>query len=254
MSDEVLFEKRDDGIAVVTLNRPQALNALDRAAVRRLRQVIAEIEADPDIAITIITGAGEKAFCVGVDLKERQVLTDDEAQAFRLGELFPLFRELDEKLKPAIAVVDGYCLGGGFELALTCDMILATPGAKFGLPEVKWGLIPAAGGARKLAKVIGPMRTKEMVFTAQSITAERAELIGLINRVAAAESIMEEAEELARQVLANVQIAVRGAKRCIDRSVDAQATAAFDTEVSNGCYAAKERKESIAGFATRKSK
>ena len=214
MTSEVLLHKRDDRIAVVTLNRPQALNAIDRAMAVALRKTIRDVETDDAVDAVIFTGAGERAFCVGVDLKERQALSDEEADKLRMGELFPMYRELEQKTKPSIALVNGQCLAGGFELALCCDMILATPGAKFGLPEVKWGLIPAGGGCRKLPKLIGMVRAKEMIFTAKPITAQEAERIGIINRIVAAENAMAEALELARQVLANVQVAVRGAKRC----------------------------------------
>lgn len=250
---EVQLEKRDAGMAVITLNRPHALNALDRAMVRRLREVLRTAEDDPDVDVLIFAGAGGKAFCVGVDLKERQRLTDQEAQAFRIGELFPLFRELEEKQKPAIAVVDGHCLGGGFEIALTCDLIVATPSSKFGLPEAKWGLIPAAGGSRKLPHLIGMARAKEIILTAQSITAAQAEQYGLINRVVAAEAAMQQAIDFASQISGNVQVAVRAAKRSIDQSMNLQRSAAFDVEAANFCYAAKERKDAIASFAEIKS-
>jgi len=253
MTNEVLLYKRDDRIAVVTLNRPQALNAIDRAMAVALRKTIRDVETDDAVDAVIFTGAGERAFCVGVDLKERQALSDEEADKLRMGELFPMYRELEQKTKPSIALVNGQCLAGGFELALCCDMILATPGAKFGLPEVRWGLIPAAGGCRKLPKLIGMVRAKEMIFTAKPITAQEAERIGIINRIVAAENAMAEALELARQVLANVQVAVRGAKRCLDYALDYEQTIAYDLEVANLCYAAKERKQGISSFANRKS-
>ncbi len=121
------------------------------------------------------------------------------------------------------------------------------------LPEVKWGLIPAGGGCRKLPKLIGMVRAKEMIFTAKPITAQEAERIGIVNRIVAAENAMAEALDLARQVLANVQVAVRGAKRSIDYALDYERTIAYDLEVANLCYAAKERKQGISSFANRKS-
>jgi enoyl-CoA hydratase/carnithine racemase len=253
MTSEVLLDKRDDRIAIVTLNRPQSLNAIDRAMVRALRDTIADIERDDAIEAVIVTGAGEKAFCVGVDLKERQTLSDEDAHAFRMDELFPLYRELEQKTKPSIAAVNGHCLAGGLEIALCCDMILATPEAKFGMPEVKWGLIPAAGGCRKLPKLIGMARAKELIFTARTIAAAEAERIGIINRIVAAESLMPTALELCHQVLGNVQVAVRGAKRCIDHALDFEGSTSFDIEVANLCYAAKERKQGVSAFVTRKS-
>ncbi len=252
MTNEILLEKRSDGIAVLTLNRPHALNAIDRAMTRQLRQAIRTVEDDPETGVLVIAGAGGKAFCVGVDLKERQTWSDQEAQAFRLGELFPMYREFEETLKPSIAVVDGHCLGGGFEIALTCDMIVATPQSKFGLPEVKWGLIPAAGGSRKLPRLIGMARAKEMILTGQGISALQAENYGLINRVVPPEEAMQQAFDLAGKVMQGVPVAVRAAKRSMDQSMDLQRNVAFDLEASNSCYAAGERKQAIGQFSQRK--
>jgi enoyl-CoA hydratase/carnithine racemase len=252
MPDSVLIEKIEAGVALLTLNRPQSLNAINREMARRIREAVRAIEADPEVGLMIVTGAGGKAFCVGVDLKERQELSDAQAQAFRMGELFPMYQEFEDKTKPSIALVDGHCLGGGFELALACDLIVATEESAFALPEVKWGLIPAAGGCRKLPKLIGAARAKEAIFTGKGFTAQQALHLGLINRALPRESAKEEALILARQILCNVQIAVRGAKRSIDQSIDAGRTASFDLDVANGCYAAKERKDGIASFVERK--
>jgi enoyl-CoA hydratase/carnithine racemase len=253
MADEVLIEKPEDGIALLTFNRPQAMNALNRAMTVRLREALRSLEADTSVNLIIVTGAGGKAFCVGVDLKERREWSDEEAQAFRMGELFPMYREFEEKQKPSIALVDGHCLGGGFELAMACDLIVATTNSKFALPEVKWGLIPAAGGCRKLPKLIGAARAKEAILTGNGFSAEEALRLGIINRVVPKEKALDEALSLARQVLGNAQVAVRGAKRSIDRSLDADRTISFDLEVANSCYADKERKEGLAKFTSRKS-
>ncbi|MDP2620790.1 MAG: enoyl-CoA hydratase/isomerase family protein [Hyphomicrobiales bacterium] len=254
MAGEVLLDKRDDRIAVLSLNRPQALNAIDMALIRALREAVRDVEADDAIDLLIMTGAGAKAFSVGVDLKERQKLSDRQAHAFRMGELFPMYRELEQKTKPAIALVRGHCLGGGFEIALCCDMILATPDATFALPEVKWGLIPAAGGCRKLPKLIGMARAKELILTARTVTAADAERLGIVNRVVAAKNGMHEALELARAVLANTQAAVRGAKRCLDHDSDwdGEKTAPFDIKIANLCFAATDRNQGVSNFTARK--
>lgn len=252
MGNEILIEKRDDRIAVLTLNRPQALNAIDRAMVRSLREAIRAVEADDEIDLLIVTGAGNKAFCVGVDLKERQTFSDDEAHVFRVGELFPMYSELEQRTKPAIAAVDGHCLAGGFEIALSCDMIMATPRSTFGLPEVKWGLIPAAGGCRKLPKLIGALRAKELILTAGNVDAAEAERLGLINRVVSSDDLLPRTLDLANRILGNVSVAVRGAKRCIDHALDMEHCTSFDIEVANACYAAKERKAGVSRFAERK--
>ena len=253
MADEILLEKRKDRVAVLTLNRPQALNAINRAMVAVFRQAIRDVEADPAIDVLVLTGAGERSFCVGVDLKERQTLDDEEAQVFRMVELFPMYREFEARQKPAIALVHGHALGGGFELALACDMIIATTQSKFGLPEVKWGLIPAGGGCQKLPKLIGAARAKEVILAGSGISAVEAERLGIINRVAPRDSCMDEAIALAGRIVANVQVAVRGARRCIDHALDAPVASAYDLEVANQCYAAQERKDGIDAFVSRKS-
>lgn len=252
MINEVILEKRADRIAVITLNRPGSLNAIDRAMTRRLREALRDVEEDDAVDLIFITGAGGKAFCVGVDLKERQCMSDDEAHTYRVDELFPMYEELERKSKPSIALVDGHCLAGGFEVALACDIILATPRSTFGLPETKWGLIPAAGGCRKLPKLIGAARAKEIILTAKTVIAEEAAHLGIINRLVVADRLMLEAETIARHILDNVQVAVRGAKRAIDNALDLTRAAAFDISISNECYAAGERKDGVARFSIRK--
>lgn len=251
MSNEILIERRDDRIAVLTLNRPEAMNSINRAMTAALRRAIGGLEADGGVDVIVITGAGERAFCTGIDLKERQTLSDEEAAVFRSTELFPMYRELDGRQKPAIAAVFGHTLAGGFELALSCDMIVAAEDSSFGLPEVKWGLIPAAGGCRKLPALIGPTRAKELILTAKTVPAEEAQRLGIVNQVVPRGQELEAALVLARQVAANMQPAVRGAKRCIDEGIDAWAACRFDLEVANYCYASKERKAGVASFGVK---
>lgn len=249
--NEVLIERRDDRIALMTLNRPDALNSINRGMVRALRAVMAELEADDRVDVIVLTGAGERAFSTGVDLKERQTMSDAEAAAFRAGELFPMYRELDGRSKPAIAAVFGHTLAGGFELALLCDLIVAAEGASFGLPEVKWGLIPAAGGCRKLPALIGPLRAKELILTAKTLPADEMARLGAINRVVPRAALLDTALSLARDITRNLQFAVRGAKRAIDDGVDAWCAGRFDLEIANACYASNERRSGIAAFGNK---
>lgn len=248
MGSTIRVEITEDGVAILTLNRPQALNAIDRAMTAQLREAIRRIEDDPKIEVSIIAGAGDRAFCVGVDLKERKTLGDDEARAFRANELFPMYRELDARRKPSIAAVRGHCLGGGFELALSCDLIMATPESTFALPEVTWGLIPAGGGCRKLPKLIGPARAKEIILAGKRLSAEEAAGLGIINRTVAASELMPAALELARRIMGHVPVAVRGAKECIDHAMAADGGADFDIAVSDRCYADAARAAGIARF------
>lgn len=253
MANEVLIDKRADRIAILTLNRPEALNSINRAMTRALREAIVAVESDDEVDVIVMTGAGERAFSTGVDLKERQVLSDSEAAAFRALELFPMYRELDGRSKPAVAAVFGHTLAGGFELALCCDLIVAAEGASFGLPEVKWGLIPAGGGVRKLPALIGPAKAREMILTAKPAPAEEMLSLGLLNRLVPREQLLDAALALAREIAANMQTAVRGAKRAVDDGVNAWASGRFDLEIANACYAAKERKAGIGQFGTAKS-
>lgn len=250
MSNEILLDKRGDGIAVLTLNRPEAMNSINRAMTQALRAAIADVEADDSVYVIVMAASGERAFSTGIDLKERQTLSDSEAAAFRSGELFPMYRELDGRSKPAVAAVFGHTLAGGFELALSCDIIVAAEGASFGLPEVKWGLIPAAGGCRKLPALIGPARAREMILTAKPLPVEEMLRLGAINRVVPRGQELAAALAMAKDIAGNMQHAVRGAKRAIDDAVDAWAACRFDIEVSNACYASKERKAGIAMFGS----
>lgn len=253
MSKEVLIEKTADRCAVVTLNRPDAMNSINRAMTQALRAAIAHVEADDEVDVIVLTASGERAFCTGIDLKERERLSDRKAAAFRAGELFPMYRELDGRSKPAIAAVFGHTLAGGFELALGCDLIVAAQGATFGLPEVRWGLIPAAGGCRKLPALIGPARAKELILTAGTLGADEMLRLGAINRVVERAALVESAFALARAIAANRQGAVRGAKRAIDDAVGAWAAERFDLEVANACYASGERREGISDFVRNKT-
>jgi enoyl-CoA hydratase/carnithine racemase len=250
MEKTILLERDENGIALLTLNRPGAMNALDRQMTGELRRTIAEIEADPDIRVVLVSGAGEKAFCVGVDLKERQKLSDAEAHTYRHDHLFPMYRELDGMETPSIAVVNGHALGGGFEIALACDLIVASETANFGLPEVKWGLIPSAGGCTKLPKLIGAARAKEIILTARTIAPDEALGLGIINRVVPAAQRMEAGRELAGQIAAHARLAVRTAKRCLDHAFDAPAASSHDVEASNLCYADQGRKDGIGAFGS----
>ena len=245
---EVLVQRCDDGIAILRLNRPHALNSIDRAMTRALRAAIAELEGDSSVSVLVIAAEGDRAFSTGIDLKERQKLTDEEAAAFRLEELFPMYREFDRRTKPAVAAVFGHTLAGGFELALSCDLIVAAEDTVFGLPEVKWGIIPAAGGCRKLPALIGPARAKELILTASTVSADEMLAMGAINRVVPRGSELEVALDLARRIAANAQQAVRGAKRTIDDGINAPAACDFDLAVANDCYASKERQANISTF------
>lgn len=244
---EVLFELKEE-IALVTLNKPHVMNVLGKKLVEELREIISHMEQDDSIRVMILTGAGEKAFCAGADLKERREMTDVEVQRFRNYSLFPMFRELEGMRKPSIAAVNGFAFGGGLELALTCDIILASEDARFAQQEVKWGIIPAAGACQKLPRLIGMLKAKELILTGRIIDAKEAERIGLVNHVYKKEELMEKTGEMAKQICENSPMAVKTAKRCMDVGMDITPQLAFDFETSNLCYTYKDREEGIKAF------
>lgn len=246
MSD--LITERDGVIMTISLNRPQALNALNRDLFLELRHLVEDIETDPGIAVIVMQGAGGRAFSVGIDLKERQTLSDQEADAFRRQVVFPFYLALHERTKPLVAAVDGYCLGGGFELALAADVIVAAETAQFGLPEVRWGMIPAGGGLQMLTRIIGPLRAKDLALTGRRITAHEAWTMGIVSRLVPAEAAVKTALQTAQAITENVQIAVQGVKRAIDHMVNFREGFGFDIEVSNGCYFSQERKAALDTF------
>lgn len=168
-------EYRADRIAVVTLSRPHVLNAIDRATVRQLSALWRSIDADPRVDVIVFTGSGERAFCAGADLKERQTMSNEEARAMVREEVLPMFQAFDRRAKPAIAAVFGHVLGAGFELALCCDFIVAADDSRFAFPEVRWGSIPAASGVRKLPGLIGPVRARAVILAGEALPASEAQ-------------------------------------------------------------------------------
>ena len=217
-------ERRDD-VLVVTIDRPEARNALDRAASRALVEVWTQLRDDASLRVAVLTGAGEKSFCAGADLKEigayYRSMTPIERR--ERGEREPglggLTRNFDPG-KPVIAALNGHCLAGGLELALACDLRLAAEHATFGLPEVRWGLMPGAGGTQRLPRAIPFAVAAEMILSAQPIDARRAYEIGLVNRVVRAARLMDEALALARQIAQNAPLAVRAARAAMHRGLN----------------------------------
>lgn len=202
----VLFEK-SGAVATITLNRPRQRNAVNRETANELRRAVERLEADPDIRVGILTGAG-KAFCAGMDL---EAFLNGEGDDILFGDnRFAGFVDADRR-KPVIAAVDGPALAGGFEIALACDMIVASKTAIFGVPEVKVGLFPVAGGAFRLARKIPVSKAMELCLTGDSISAEEADRLGLVNKLVVDGEALETAMELAKKIAANAPLAVTSA-------------------------------------------
>ena len=220
----ILFEKRER-IVLITINRPQAMNALDEETRGRLNQAWIDFRDDPDLWVAVITGAGDKAFCAGADLK-------GVAEYYR--SLTPIQRRLKsetepgvggitrnlEVYKPIIAAINGYCLAGGLELALACDIRIASENASFGLTEVSRGIIPGAGGTQRLPRLIPPAKALEMILAAQRIDAWEAERIGLVNSVVPLEDLLPEAMGMAEKICRNAPLAVQAAKEAVYRGLE----------------------------------
>jgi enoyl-CoA hydratase len=227
---------RDERAGIVTLNRPKELNAINFQLVSELANALEEFDRDDEIRCIVLTGAGERAFAAGADIKE---MSDKSPIDMLLGG-FENWNRIRRIKKPLIAAVGGYALGGGCELALHCDMIVASENARFGQPEITLGVIPGAGGTQRLARTLGKYRTMEMVLTGVQVTAQEMADHGLVNRVVPKGEHLREAVNLAKEVAALGPIAVRLAKEAV--------LAAFETTLEEGLE--MERKNFLLLFAT----
>jgi enoyl-CoA hydratase/carnithine racemase len=237
------------GVCEIILDRPAALNAIDTAMAARLTQACAELAADRQVRAIVLSAAGDRAFCVGADLKERNRLSDAGLLAQR--EVFrAAFGSLLALPQPVVAAVHGYALGGGCELALSCDLIVADETAVFGLPEATVGLVPGGGGTQLAQRRLGPGRAADLIFTGRRVPADEAERIGLADRLVPAGRAGQQAVELAQQIAANSPVAVRAAKQAIRHGEGIGLAAALDVEDAAWRVAAMsgDRREGIAAF------
>ena len=247
MSDYIILEK-DKATAIITISREKALNALNSQVIDELSQAIDVVKADKDIRALIITGAG-RAFVAGADIGVQSVFDVREGRQWgRRGSA--VFREIELLQIPTIAAVGGFALGGGCELALSCDMIVADEKAKFGQPEVSLGITPGFSGTQRLPRRIGTAKAKEMIFTGRMIDAYEADRIGLINKIAESGKLMDEAKTLAESCIKNVPTALRYAKACIDRGMqtDIDTGIAIENELFAMCFATEDQKEGMKAF------
>jgi enoyl-CoA hydratase len=219
MAFTTLLYQVTDGIARVTLNRPDKLNALNGAVIAELGEAIAHIEGDPGVRAVILTGAGAKAFAAGADIGEiaGQTAIDGKARSMT-GQA--VFRRLERCGKPVIAAVNGFALGGGCELAMACHLRVASEQARFGQPEVKLGIGPGYGGTVRLARLVGKGRALELLLTGAMIDAQEAYRIGLVNRVVPADRLLTETEQLLRSILENGPLALRACLEAVDAGLD----------------------------------
>jgi enoyl-CoA hydratase len=220
MSDyQNLLLEVEDGIATLTVNRPDKLNALNRATIEELGDAVRRTREDDSVRGIIVTGAGSRAFVAGADIAELAAMGPvDGVEVSRLGQR--VFRELELSRKPVVAAVNGFALGGGCELALACHLRIAASNARFGLPEVKLGIIPGYGGTLRLPRIVGRGRALEMILTAEMVGAEEAYRIGLANRVVEPDVLLPATRELMRGILANGPVALGLAIECATRGTE----------------------------------
>jgi enoyl-CoA hydratase len=240
---------QDGPLAIVTINRPDALNALSSKVITELTQASAAIEVSTDVRVVAVTGAGDKAFVAGADIAEMQDLTPVQAQAFaEMGGALGAAIESSEK--PWIAAVNGFALGGGCELAMSCDFIYAAENAKFGQPEVKLGVIPGFGGTQRLARRVGVAKAKELCFTGDTINAAEALRIGLCDAVFPQAELMTKVKELAARIAANGPLAVGECKRLIQQgqSTTLEHALALEQRSFGLMFATADQREGMAAF------
>ncbi|MCI8690321.1 MAG: enoyl-CoA hydratase/isomerase family protein [Oscillibacter sp.] len=247
MYETIRYEK-EGKIGIATINRPKALNALNGAVVADLEALISEVEKDTELGVLILTGEG-RSFVAGADIGEQRDFNLDQARAWsKRGSA--LFRRIEKLEIPTIAAVNGFALGGGCELAMSCDIILASEKAKFGQPEVGLGITPGFSGTQRLPRRVGVAKAKELTFSGKMISAEEAKEIGLANAVYAPEELLNAAKEMANSFLKNSPVAVKYAKVCIDRGMqlDIDSAIALENEMFALCYASPDQKEGMTAF------
>jgi len=249
---ETIIVEIEDGIGTVTLNRPEVLNALNSQVFTEVGEACAELGADDSVRVVIITG-GEKVFAAGADIKQLSTLNAvDVAVGNRPSiKAFDIIENLN---KPVIAAIAGYALGGGCELTLVADVRIASEDAQFGLPEIKLGILPGAGGTQRLPRLIGAGKAKEMIFSGDFISAEEALRVGLVNKVVPANQLLVEAKKMAKRFAARGAVAIRLAKTCVNEGLrmDLDMALQYEHKCFSLLFATEDQKEGMQAFAEKR--
>lgn len=250
MSYETLLLETRGAVAIITLNRPQALNALNAAVLTELRAALSALQTDAAIGAVVLTGS-EKAFAAGADIKEMQEL---EFVDIYMGDFIGGWDEVAAFRKPLIAAVSGFALGGGCELAMMCDFIIASTTAKFGQPEITLGVIPGMGGTQRLTRAIGKAKAMDLCMTGRMMSAEEAERSGLVARVVAPERLIDEAVETATKIASFSQPAVRMIKESVSRAHELTLAEGmrFERRLFHSLFATQDQKEGMAAFVEKR--
>lgn len=242
-----------DGLALLVIDRPKALNALNEAVLSQIDLAWDRLEEDPAVRVVILTGGGEKAFVAGADISELKGLS--QQQGFRAGRRGQrLFSRIEQSRLLTIAAVNGFALGGGLELAMACDIRVLSEKAVVGLPEVSLGVIPGYGGTQRMTRLVGPSHALELIATGRKIDAARAEAIGLANRVVAPDQLLDSCKALAQEILANAPLAVSAAKRAVRVASESKLDEGYYVEAREfaGLCASQDAKEGMTAFFERR--
>lgn len=243
---------KQGNIGIITMNRPEALNALSSAVFADLTKALDQVEHDDEVYVVVITGAG-RAFVAGADIGEMAHMNVEEGLSFsELGN--SLLMRVDMFPKPTIAAVNGFALGGGCELSLACDIRIASEKAKFGQPEVGLGIIPGFGGTQRMARIIGTGPAMELIFTADTIDAKQAEKIGMVNHVVPAEELMNTAIAMAEKIASKAQVAIRTSKMALRRGIDCDITTAvtYEALAFATCFGTEDQKDAMKAFVEKR--
>jgi len=249
MNDSILFKEEKNGIVTLTLNRTEVMNSFNFALLLALKAEIEDLQFSADVRVIIITGAGEKAFCSGADLKERVTLTPIQVKKY-IFTIRNLFTSIEQLNKPVIAGINGVALGGGTELALASDIRIASTNASMGLTEARLAIIPGGGGTQRLPRLVGKGKAKELIFTGQRVGAEEALKIGLVNKICKPEALLDECNKMAAMICETGPIAIEQAKYAINYGLETDLNTGLAIE-SNAywiCIPTEDRLEGLAAF------
>lgn len=249
MDENVLLVEEQDGVLVLTLNRPALMNAFNFTLLNALKEQVEALRFNEDVRVVIITGAGQKAFCAGADLKERAEMSELQVKAF-IFTIRNLFTAIEDLNKPVIAAINGVALGGGMELCLACDIRIAATSASMGLTETRLAIIPGAGGTQRLPRLIGRGKAKELIFTGRRIDAQEALQIGLVNKVCEKDVLLDECQKMAAMICGAGPIAIEQAKYAINKGLETDLHTGLGIE-SNAYWVTiptEDRLEGLAAF------
>jgi len=247
MSYENILLQKEDKVSIITINRPESLNALNAKTIKELSSVLDELNSDTTCRVVIITGSGEKSFVAGADIKEFSDFGQDKAEELARTGHNTLFNKIENMSKPVIAAVNGFALGGGLELAMACHIRYASENAKLGLPEVTLGLIPGYGGTQRLPKLVGKGIANEMIFSAKMIPAQKAKEIGLVNEVYPITELLIKTKELANVIANNSPMAIFKAIKAVNLS---DTDKGYDAEIQyfGELFELDDKKEGVSAF------